>query len=322
MASTTNLLEIKDLSIKFTTESGWLTAVDHLNLDIKKGEKLGLVGESGSGKSVTAMTIMGLLGKRRDIAIQGQIMLEGEDLLRMKQDKIEKIRGRKMSMIFQDPVESLNPVFRIGNLVAEAFMVQEKTDKKIAWERAIEQLNKVRIRDPKATARQFPHELSGGMCQRVMIALALVANPPLLIADEPTTDLDVTIQAQILALLKKLHQDLGTSVILITHDLGVVCQFCDRIAVMLNGRIVELATADSLFTNPSHPYTRGLLNSIPVLGKKGRLEPMPSIHNQEARGENICRFVHRCAISTDRCCSAAPGLREVLPNHYVACFSH
>lgn len=314
-----HLLEIKDLTVKFRVQPE-VTAVDGINLNVDKGEKIGIVGESGSGKSVTAMTVMGLLGKRKDISIEGQVLLSAQDLLRKKPEEMEKLRGSQMSMIFQDPVDSLNPVFRIGNQVAEAFLLHEKITKKDAWNKAVEQLAKVGIRSPGTTARQYPYQLSGGMCQRVMIALALAANPPLLIADEATTDLDVTIQAQILKLLENLHREMGTSILVITHDLGVVCQFCHRIAVMLSGRIVEVAGVSRLFTSPRHPYTKGLLNSIPVLGKQGRLKPMPPEKEQTAQSSRGCRFLSRCPVSIERCHREQPDLYEIFLGHQVACF--
>jgi oligopeptide/dipeptide ABC transporter ATP-binding protein len=314
------LLEIKDLSVKFQTKPEAVTAVDGISLKVNKGEKLGIVGESGSGKTVTAMTIMGLLGKRKNIDIEGQILLNGDNLLEKKRSDIEKLRGSQMSMIFQDPVDSLNPVFRIGDQVAEAFIIQEKIKKKEAWGRAVEQLTKVGIRSPKTTAKQYPYQLSGGMCQRTMIALALAANPPLLIADEPTTDLDVTIQAQIFKLIEILHQETGAAILLITHDLGVVCQFCQRIAVMLSGRIVEIADVEQLFKDPRHPYTIGLLNSIPVMGKKERLKPIPAERLRQPPGFPGCKFASRCALATERCQQAQPDLRQISPGHEVACF--
>ncbi len=314
------LLEIKDLSVKFQTKPEAVTAVDGISLKVNRGEKLGIVGESGSGKTVTAMTVMGLLGKRSSIAIGGQVLLNGEDLLEKKQADIEKLRGRQMSMIFQDPVDSLNPVFRVGDQVAEAFVIQEKLKKKEAWRRAVEQLTKVGIRSPETTAGQYPYQLSGGMCQRVMIALALAANPPLLIADEPTTDLDVTIQAQIFKLIEILHRETGAAVLLITHDLGVVCQFCQRIAVMLSGRIVEIADVEQLFKDPRHPYTIGLLNSIPVMGKKERLKPIPAERVKPPPGFPGCKFASRCSRCTEQCRQEQPDLHKISPGHEVACF--
>ncbi len=316
----TKLLEINNLSVTFKIKPCEVRAVDRISLSIQKGEIIGLVGESGSGKSVTALTVMGLLKRSKELLIQGQIVLNGQDLLLMKQQEIEKIRGRKMSMIFQDPVDSLNPVMKIGDQIAEAFILREKIDKREAFEKAVNQLYKVRIRNPKNVALKYPYQLSGGMCQRVMIAIALAARPPLLIADEPTTDLDVTIQAQILQLLKTLYQETGTTIVIITHDLGIACQYCHRIAVMLNGHIVETAFVEELFSKPRHPYTKGLLDSIPVIGQNKKLKPMLNESDEPTNNFNACPFYTRCPFKMNVCRQQQPLLKKVAPDHYSACF--
>lgn len=316
----TKLLEINNLSVTFKIKPCEVRAVDRISLSIQKGEIIGLVGESGSGKSVTALTVMGLLKRSKELLIQGQIVLNGQDLLLMKQQEIEKIRGRKMSMIFQDPVDSLNPVMKIGDQIAEAFILREKIDKREAFEKAVNQLYKVRIRNPQNVALKYPYQLSGGMCQRVMIAIALAARPPLLIADEPTTDLDVTIQAQILQLLKTLYQETGTTIVIITHDLGIACQYCHRIAVMLNGHIVETAFVEELFSKPRHPYTKGLLDSIPVIGQNKKLKPMLNESDEPTNNFNACPFYTRCPFKMNVCRQQQPLLKKVAPDHYSACF--
>lgn len=315
-----NLLEIKNLSVTFKASTGNVRAVKNINLTIHPGEIVGLVGESGSGKSVTSLAVMGLLNPGQNVSVEGQVLFNNRNLIAMKREEVENLRGNQMSMIFQDPVDSLNPVMRIGDQVAEAFLIHEKLTKKQAWDKAVTQLAKVKIKQPEDIARYYPYQLSGGMCQRVMIAIALSANPSLLIADEPTTNLDVTIQAQILKLLKTLHEETNTSILMVTHDLGIVSQFCQRIAVMLHGNIVEMADTRDLFANPQHPYTRGLLNSVPVIGKHERLKPIPFEELITEQEGNMCDFYQRCSSRLNVCSLNQPVLKETFQNHYVACY--
>lgn len=317
-----NVLDIKNLTVAFKTKNRMIKAVDGVDLSVKKGEKIGVVGESGAGKSVMSKTVLGLLNNSKNVSIEGQICLNGENLLKKNRKELQKLRGSKMSMIFQDPINSLNPVFTVGRQIAEVFMIHKKMNKKDAWERAVDMLGKVGIESPSIAAKQYPHQFSGGMCQRVMIAIALSAEPELLIADEPTTALDVTIQAQILELLNELHKNTNTSILLITHDLGVVSEFCQSVAVMLNGVIVEKTDVKSIFKTPLHPYTQGLLNSIPIIGSKERLKPLQSEcldHDTTVKG---CRFYNRCSIKSDRCRCEKPKLYETNPRHFVRCFKN
>ena len=259
----TAILEVQDLHTSFFLEEGELKAVSGIDFSISSGETLGIVGESGSGKSITAMSILQLLEDTTGKIKQGKIIFQGEDLLAKTRNEMMSVRGNSISMIFQEPMTSLNPTMNIGKQIAEVVVLHQKKSKAEAWERAIEMLKLVGMPEPEKRAKQYPYQLSGGMRQRVMIAIALACNPDLLIADEPTTALDVTIQAQILTLMKKLQRETGTAMILITHDLGVVAEMCDHVAVMYCGKIVEYTDIRSLFTTPKHPYTIGLLNSIP-----------------------------------------------------------
>lgn len=259
------ILSIKDLTISFRTLDGKVNAVRGVNLDLKKGETLAIVGESGSGKSVTVKAINRILPKSNTIYEKGEIIYEGKNLLTLSEPEMEKVRGKKIAMIFQDPMTSLNPTMKVGRQIAECVLVNEQVSKEEAWKRAVELIGLVGIRNPEASANCFPHQFSGGMRQRVMIALSLACKPDILIADEPTTALDVTIQAQILDLIDELKEKLGTSVIFITHDLGVVAHMADRVAVMYAGRIVEVGTAEEVFYNPQHPYTWGLICSMPSI---------------------------------------------------------
>ena len=259
------LLEVRNLKTYFYTEDGVVKAVDGVDFTVGRGEVLGLVGESGCGKSVTSLSIMRLIGVPGKV-VEGEIIFEGRNLLELSESEMVHMRGNRMSMIFQQPQSSLNPVFKIGDQVAEVMQIHQNMGKEESWNKAVELLRLVGIPDPESKAHSFPHEVSGGQAQRVMIAMALALNPQLLIADEPTTALDVTIQAQILDLLRDLRTRMDTSVILITHDLGVISEMADRVAVMYAGRIVEQADIRTLFTRPVHPYTQGLMASIPVLG--------------------------------------------------------
>lgn len=304
------LLEIRDLRVGFETpdEEKIIVAVDGVSLSVPEGGTLGLVGESGSGKSVTCLSVLKLLAERGRI-LSGEVMFGGRNILTLGQDEMQKLRGDEIAMIFQDPMSSLNPVKRVGWQIAEALVIHESLDGKTAEARAIDLLDQVGIPDPKMRARAFPHQLSGGMCQRVMIAMALACKPKLLIADEPTTALDVTIQAQILRLLRQLTDETGTAVVLITHDLGVVAEVADEVAVMYAGRVVETAPVAALFSDPRHPYTKGLLESLPSRSMRGARLPM--IEGAVPAPEKYpagCRFAPRCARASDMCSASAPFL--------------
>ena len=314
------LLELKDLTVSFKNNGQKITVVRQVSLAVEKGEILGLVGESGSGKSVTAKSILGLLNASGKTRVSGKIFLNGKDLLGEKSGQGEKLRSRKLAMIFQDPVDSLNPVFTVGYQIAEVFMAHEKMSKKPAWKKSIEMLKRVEIPSPEWTAKQYPHQLSGGMCQRVMIAMALAGTPELLVADEPTTALDVTIQAQIMRLLYDFNEKTGAAILFITHDLGLVAQFCHSVAIMLHGEIIEKGRVEDIFMNPLHPYTRGLLNSIPVPGKKERLRPMVEDLGMDPCSGG-CRFFNRCSRKTNRCEWETPNFLEPIPHHFVQCFN-
>jgi len=316
------LLRIEDLHTQFHVHGGTVKAVDGVNLTIPPRATVGLVGESGSGKSITALSIMRLLEKNGRITA-GHVWLRDRDLVALSDEEMQEIRGNDISMIFQEPMTALNPVYTCGDQIAEAVRLHEKVDAKAAFDRAIEVLRLVGISDPKRRARQYPHELSGGMRQRVMIAMALSTNPELLIADEPTTALDVTIQAQILTLMRNLKGKFGSAILLITHDLGVVAEMCDSVAVMYAGRIVEQAPTVELFTNPKHPYTQGLLASIPRLGKKqDRLHVITgSVPNPLALPPG-CAFRPRCPVKAPKSDHDIPALKAVGAEHLVACWQY
>ncbi len=321
MAENENLIEVRNLKTYFRTEEETARAVDGVSYDMRKSETLGLVGESGCGKSVTALSIMRLIPDPPGKIVEGSITLEGRDLVKLKESEMRRVRGNRISMVFQEPMTSLNPVFRVGNQIAEAAMVHQKVSYREAKERTIEMLRKVEIPAPAERFGEYPHQLSGGMKQRVMIAMALVCNPSLLIADEPTTALDVTIQAQILQLIRGLQKEFGMSVLLITHDLGVVAETTERVAVMYAGKIVELADTLSLFSKPLHPYTEALLDSIPKLGeKKRRLSVIPGEVPNPLAFPAGCRFHPRCKYATDECREEEPPLEERDGKHQVACW--
>ena len=316
------LLRIEDLHTQFHVHGGTVKAVDGVNLTIPAKATVGLVGESGSGKSITALSIMRLLEKNGRITA-GHVWFRDRDLVGLTEEEMRDVRGNDVSMIFQEPMTALNPVYTCGDQIAEAVRLHEKVEPKAAFDRAIEVLRLVGISDPKRRARQYPHELSGGMRQRVMIAMALSTNPELLIADEPTTALDVTIQAQILRLMRNLKGEFGSAILLITHDLGVVAEMCDSVAVMYAGRIVEQAPTTELFTNPKHPYTQGLLASIPRLGKKqDRLHVITgSVPNPLALPPG-CAFRPRCPVKAPRSESEIPALKAVGAEHLVTCWQY
>ncbi|AYO31390.1 MAG: peptide/nickel transport system ATP-binding protein [Thermoanaerobacteraceae bacterium] len=307
-----NILEVKNLKTYFYTEEAVVPAVDGVSFSIAKGETLGIVGESGSGKSVTALSIMRLLPEPPAKIIGGQVLFKGEDLVSKTNDQMRRVRGNSISMIFQEPMTSLNPVYTIGRQISEAIMLHQKVGKKDAMKKAVEMLKLVKIPLPEKRISDYPHQMSGGMRQRVMIAMALSCVPELLIADEPTTALDVTIQAQILALIKELKERLGTSVILITHDLGVVAEVAEKVMVMYCGRAVEYADVATLYESPRHPYTVGLLNSIPkIKGPKQKLKAIPGVVPQPQDITAGCRFQTRCTYVKDRCLTDEPPLFNV-----------
>ena len=318
------LLEVKNLKTYFFTEDGVVKAVDGVDFYVNSGEVLGLVGESGCGKSVTSLSIMRLIGIPGKV-VEGEIYFEGRSLLQLPEAEMVKMRGNRMSMIFQQPQSSLNPVFKIGDQVAEVLQIHQKMNKEQSWEKAVELLHLVGIADPEKKAHSFPHEISGGQAQRVMIAMALALNPQLLIADEPTTALDVTIQAQILDLMRDLRTRMNTAVILITHDLGVIAEMADRVAVMYAGRIVEETDVRTLFAQPLHPYTRGLMDSIPILGVvKDELAVIPGSVPNLINLPPGCRFAPRCLARVENgleiCVNNEPDLLPATPNHTVRCW--
>ena len=314
------LLQVNDLTTEFTGDFGKKISVDHVSFDVAEGETVCIVGESGCGKSVTSLSIMGLLG-RGGAVVDGSVLFANKNLLDMDEKQLDTIRGNQMTMIFQDPLTSLNPVFTIGSQITESIRIHMHLPKKEAGERAVTILEKVGMPDARAAMKKYPHMLSGGMRQRVMIAMALCCNPKLLIADEPTTALDVTIQAQILRIIKTLTKESNTSVLLITHDMGVVAEVADHVMVMYAGKSVEYGTAEDIFDHPKHPYTIGLLNSIPKLGS-GQEEHLYTIEGTVPGLDEMpegCRFCTRCQHATEQCRKKDPGMREV-DGHMVRCF--
>jgi oligopeptide transport system ATP-binding protein len=317
------LLSVTDLSVSFPTDRGTVQALDSVSLEVGAGETLAIVGESGSGKSVTALSILRLIPEPGRIE-KGSIVFDGQDLLTLDRRAIRAIRGDRIAMIFQEPMSSLNPVMTIGKQVAEPVRLHRKVSWKEALEKASELLTKVRIPDAESLLGSYPHQFSGGMRQRVMIAMALACQPQLIIADEPTTALDVTVQAQILALLKDLTKESRSALILITHDLGVVARYADRVAVMYGGRIVETAPARELYANPRHPYTQGLMESIPRLDDESgkRLVPINGQPPDLARLPPGCAFAPRCPHAAERCRVELPLLESVAAKHSMACFGY
>jgi peptide/nickel transport system ATP-binding protein len=319
------ILDVKNLKTVFFTASGLFKAVDDLSFNVRRGETLAIVGESGCGKSVSALSIMRLVPNPPGKIVGGTVTLEGTNLLALDEETMRSIRGNRISMIFQEPMTSLNPVMRIGTQITEAVRLHQNMSAKDAAKRAVDMLRLVRIPEPERRAREYPHQLSGGMRQRAMIAMALACRPALLIADEPTTALDVTIQAQILALIVDLQKELGTGLILITHDLGVVAQTAQRVIVMYAGRKVEEASVDDLFAGPRHPYTRGLMASMPAviaLGAKTdiRLTEIPGMVPSLTNLPAGCAFAPRCKMAIDRCRVEYPPLEAFGENHLAACW--
>jgi peptide/nickel transport system ATP-binding protein len=318
------VLEVKGLKTSFFTDDGEVPAVDEIDFYINEGEILGIVGESGCGKSVTSLSIMGLLPKGIGKIVGGEILFKGESIVNASEKRMKEIRGKEIAMIFQEPMTSLNPLFTIGNQMVEAIRIHSKMNKKQAQERAIEMLKLVGLPRAKEIMNEYPHQLSGGMRQRVMIAMAMVCNPSLLIADEPTTALDVTIQAQILKLMKDLNKNFNTAIMMITHDLGVVAEVCHRVVVMYSGKIVEEGDVRTIFKSPKHPYTIGLIQSIPdIREKKARLYSIPGNVPKPGSIRQGCRFAARCEHAFERCFKENPGLYETgEQGHKVRCFLH
>jgi oligopeptide/dipeptide ABC transporter ATP-binding protein len=315
------LLRVNDLRTSFFTSDGEVRAVDGVTFDIEDGRTIGLVGESGCGKSVTALSIVQLLPKGTGRIVGGSIQFQGTDLTTLSAEKMRHIRGNEISMIFQEPMTSLNPVMTVGDQIAETVRLHQGASRREARDRAIEMLRLVKIADAPKRIKNFPHQFSGGQRQRVMIAMALACTPKLLVADEPTTALDVTIQAQILELIGELRQRLGMAVLLITHDLGVVAERADEVAVMYAGKIVESAKPEVIFSRPRHPYTIGLLNSMPgASGTKTRLEAIPGMVPNPLHWPTGCRFRDRCVRADARCAVQQPPLIEIEAHHRVACF--
>lgn len=315
------LLKVKDLKTYFFLASGVAKAVDGVSFTLKKGETMGIVGESGSGKSVTSSSIIRLLPPRTGKIVGGEIHFDGKDVLKLGKKELLDFRGKDIAVIFQDPMTSLDPVFKIGNQMLEMICAHQDVSKKEAWDIAVEALKKVGIPQPEKRMESYPHELSGGMCQRVIIAMAVCCKPKMVIADEPTTALDVTVQAQVLELLKELQDEYNTSILLITHNLGVVWEMCDTVMVLYAGHTVEYATTKDLYQKPLHPYTWGLLDSMPKLSeeKKGELNAIPGAPPDLRLTGNCCNFYNRCPYATEQCKQEEPPLVEVEEGHFVAC---
>ena len=316
-----NILTVKDLKTYFYTASGVAKAVDGVSFNIAKGETMGIVGESGSGKSVTSSSIIRLLPPRTGKIVGGSIEFEGKDVLTLSKKELNDFRGKDIAVIFQDPMTSLDPVFKIGKQMTEMIMAHQNVTKDEAWKMAVEALSKVGIPEPEKRMNSYPYELSGGMCQRVIIAMAVCCKPKLIIADEPTTALDVTVQAQVLELLKELQRDMDTAILLITHNLGVVWEMCDKVMVMYAGNTVEFTDTKTLYSNPRHPYTWGLLDSMPKLSdeSKGELKTIPGTPPDLRLTGKCCNFYNRCPYVTEACTQSVPPLVEVEPGHFVAC---
>ncbi|MGM0829296.1 MAG: ABC transporter ATP-binding protein [Bacillota bacterium] len=315
------VLEVKNLKTHFTSKKGVTKAVDGIDFVLHEGETLGIVGESGCGKSMTSLSILRLVPSPPGKIVDGTIELKGKDILKMSESELRKVRGNQISMIFQEPMTSLNPVIPVGEQIAEAVRIHQKLGKKDAWKKAVEMLELVGIPSPEQRAKQEPFQLSGGMRQRVMIAMALACNPEVLIADEPTTALDVTIQAQILELMKDLQRKLNMGIIFITHDLGVVAELCDKVAVMYAGQVVEYSSTEQLFSNPKHPYTNGLMSSLPKLYEdQAELETMPGSVPSPYNMPKGCRFSPRCALATARCHEEEPQLHSLNDGSQIRCF--
>ena len=321
--SAPRLLEIEDLKVHFSTDDGMVRAVDGVSFGLDRGETLSVVGESGCGKTVTAMTVLKLIAMPPGRIAGGRVMFEGRDLAQLSPAQMRKIRAKQIGIVFQEPMTSLNPVYTVGQQIAETVREHEGFSRRAAMDRAAEMLSLVQIPNASRRVNDYPHQFSGGMRQRVMIAMALSCNPKLLIADEPTTALDVTIQAQILELMNEMKQRLGMAVLLITHAMGVVAETAQRVVVMYAGKVVEEAPVEALFADPRHPYTQGLIRSIPRIDlaatEHRRLEAIPGTVPSLLNPPRGCRFAARCRFATDACVAAEPPLREISPGHKVAC---
>lgn len=321
MEKNDTILDIQDLVIHFEVDGETIEAVGSVSLSLSRGETLGLVGETGAGKTTTALAAMHLVPDPPGIIKSGKILLNGRDVREMTDAQLESVRGKEISMIFQDPMTSLNPVFTVGEQIAESLIIHEKLSHEEAAKRTVEILEMVGI--PGSRAGEYPHQFSGGMKQRVVIAIALACNPMVLIADEPTTALDVTIQAQVLELMKELKEKYRTAMIMITHDLGIVAEVCDRVAVMYAGRIVEQGSLDDVFNRTKHPYTEGLFNSLPnVKDRKAKLQPIPGLMPDPSNLPAGCAFAPRCAYATEACTKCRPALREFGAGHFAACAAY
>jgi peptide/nickel transport system ATP-binding protein len=313
------LLQVEDLKTYFFTEAGVVKAVDGTSFEVNRGEPLGLVGESGSGKTITALSILGVIPRPGKI-ISGKIVFDGQNLVGMKDKDLRTIRGRRIGYVSQDPNSSLDPLYTVESQLSEVIMAHEKMPRDDAKQRVLKLLNLVRISEPEARMKAYPHELSGGMRQRIAIARALAANPDMLIADEPTTNLDVTIQAQVLELLKSLESDLGMTLILITHDMGIVAEMTKKVVVLYAGRVAEVADTHSIYTNPKHPYTAALLQSVPRIDRKKNLIPIPGSIPNLITPPTGCRFHPRCSFMVDKCAVDQPPLESPGPGREVACY--
>jgi oligopeptide transport system ATP-binding protein len=316
------LLQVKDLRTYFYTEEGLVKAVDGVTYDVQEGETLALVGESGCGKSISALSLLKLIPIPPGRIVSGEVLFEGDDLLKLDEDDIRKIRGNRISMVFQEPMTSLNPVLTIGKQMTEALELHLKLDRNAANARAVQLLEMVGVAEAERRITDYPHQFSGGMRQRVMIAMAMACNPKLLIADEPTTALDVTIQAQVLEVMARLSREFGTAVIIITHNLGVVARYADRVNVMYAGKIIETSTAENVYADPRHPYTLGLLRSVPRLdqGMGEKLIPIEGLPPDLGHLPEGCSFYPRCTYRIDKCREEYPPLSLVSENHYAACW--
>ena len=321
MENREKLLSVQDLKLWFENDYGMVQILNGINFDIYKGETLGIVGESGCGKSMTSFSIMRLL-ETPPARYEGQILLQGQDLLKLNDRQMQKLRGSKVSMIFQEPMTSLNPLFTLGQQMTETYIQHQGMSKKEAREKSIEMLRMVRMSEPEQRIDEYPHQLSGGMRQRVMIAMALACRPELLIADEPTTALDVTIQAQVLDLMRDLQRELGTAIAFITHDLGVIREMCDRVVVLYCGEVMETATVEELFRNPKHPYTEGLLATLPKFGQSGKLMTIPGMVPPSGQFPKGCVFAPRCKYATEQCRACKPDSYDVGDDHLVRCFRY
>ena len=315
------VLQVEDLELWFDNDYDSVKILNGISFEVKKGETLGIVGESGCGKSMTSLAVMRLI-QTPPGRIKGSIKLHGKDLLKLKKKEMQKTRGNKMSMVFQEPMTSLNPVYSVGEQLMECFRAHQGLNRAQAWEKAVEMLKLVRIPLPEQRMKELPYQLSGGMRQRVMIAMALACRPELLIADEPTTALDVTIQAQILDLMRQLQQEMNTAIMFITHDLGVVSEMCDRVLVLYCGEVMEQATAEELFEKPMHPYTQGLLSTLPKFGQKDKLPTIPGVVPPAGKFPSGCVFAPRCEHACAQCEAEKPELYDTGDGHCVRCFRY